>query len=75
MKMTRIFLYIFSVVIASGSIASAELTAREIEQIESEFGITLTTNQIQELDAVVNPTNSAPWRTDAEARIDQVSQI
>ena len=51
--------------------ASAALTAAEISDIESTLGISLTTNQITELDAVVNPTNAATWRTDAYSRIDQ----
>ena len=55
MKIVAIFLVVWSSVQA----VSAALTGAEIAQIESEFGITLTANQIAELNAVVYPTLSA----------------
>lgn len=66
MKIVAIFLVVWSSVQA----VSAALTGAEIAQIESEFGITLTANQIAELNAVVYPTLSASWRTDAYSRIE-----
>lgn len=57
--------------LAFSTVVYAALTPVEITDIENAFGITLTTNQIEELDAVVNPTNTASWRTDAYARIEQ----
>lgn len=67
--MRRSLLMMAAVMLAAHA-HSGSLTQREINQIESEFGITLSSNQIAKLSAVVYPTNSVQWRTDAYARID-----
>jgi uncharacterized repeat protein (TIGR02543 family) len=65
-------LRLVAVALAGFSIAyGGALTADEVLQIETAFGITLTETQKQELAAVVKPDAPlAQWRTDAEARID-----
>ncbi len=56
--------------ITLAQVQAGSLSQKEINQIESEFGITLSSNQIAQLSAVVYPTNSAQWRADAYGRID-----
>jgi GH35 family endo-1,4-beta-xylanase len=52
-------------------VEGAPLTAEEIQQIESEFGITLTTQEKADLAAVVKPDAPHPqWRIDANARVE-----
>jgi arylsulfatase A-like enzyme/GH35 family endo-1,4-beta-xylanase len=46
------------------------LTAAEIQQIESDLGITLSQQEIDDLGALVKPDTIDPWRSAAEARID-----
>ncbi len=53
------------------SAAVGVVTPAEIVDIEAAFDITLTAEQIQQLDADVNPTNSPAWLSDAQVRIEQ----
>lgn len=46
------------------------LTQREINQIESGLNITLSSNEIAQLSAIVLPANMPQWRIDAYNRID-----
>jgi len=55
----------------NSSASGTALTLDEINQIETEFGITLSATQKEELAAVVKPDAPLPqWRIDAEARIE-----
>jgi GH35 family endo-1,4-beta-xylanase len=62
--------FAMALVFTAGMAEGAALTAEEINQIESEFGITLSSNEIAQVSAVVFPTNSAQWRADAYSRIE-----
>lgn len=54
-----------------GSALAASLTTNEINQIESQLGITLSASEIQELGDIVKPDMPHPqWRIDADARIE-----
>jgi arylsulfatase A-like enzyme/GH35 family endo-1,4-beta-xylanase len=64
----------------AGGVAAAQLhilvnygalTAAEISAIETDLGITLSAAEKADLEAVVKPAVVAPWRIDANARIDQ----
>ncbi len=58
-------------VFAANLVEGAALTVEEIQQIESEFGITLTTIEKDDLAADAKPDAPHPqWRIDADARID-----
>lgn len=46
------------------------LTEAEILQIETDLGITLSEQQIQDLASVVKPQTAATWRSEADARIE-----
>lgn len=49
---------------------ASSLSAEEVSRIESDLGITLTTQQKLDLAAVVKPQTIASWRTDANLRIE-----
>jgi len=59
------------VLLAFGNIPAmaGTLTAEEVAQIETAFGITLTPQEKTDLGNIVKP-NSSAWRTAAESRID-----
>jgi GH35 family endo-1,4-beta-xylanase len=64
---------VFSLIlaVAASSSQGAALTAAEIQQIETEFGITLSAADQTDLAAVVKPDAPfAQWRVDANARIE-----
>ena len=48
---------------------AAALTTAEVQKLESDLGVVLSSNEVVQLDAIVNPSNRPPWRIDAEARI------
>lgn len=50
------------------SIASATLTTEEINKIETDLGIALSAQEITDIDAIVNPPQTA-WRIAADERI------
>ena len=50
---------------------SVALTRDEIAQIETELGIQLSSQQIEQLDSILNPSEVAQWRLDAHARIEE----
>ena len=57
--------------LVAGSAQAANLTASEIQQVESDLGITLSIGDQTNLAAIVKPDGAMPqWRIDAEARID-----
>lgn len=49
-----------------------QLTSEELDRIATDLGVTLTLDQQLDLAAIVKPLVSETWRTDAEARIDQL---
>lgn len=48
-----------------------QLTASELNQIQTELGVTLDLNRQIDLATLVKPVTTQPWRADAEARIEQ----
>lgn len=49
---------------------SSSLTVEEVTQIETDLGITLTTQEKLDLASIVKPQETGAWRTAAEARIE-----
>ena len=48
----------------------SSLSPEEVNQIESDLGITLSVQEISDLSAIVKPNSLPPWRSDANQRIE-----
>ena len=48
----------------------SSLSPEEVNQIESDLGITLSAQEILDLSAIVKPQSLPPWRSDANQRIE-----
>ncbi len=61
---------LFAVVVSVLHAQAGSLSQREINQIETDLNVSLSSNDVVQLSAIVNPTNMPQWRVDAYDRID-----